>query len=221
MLDLYRNFIKPGDVVFDIGANVGDRTRIFRALGARVVAVEPQSVCIRRLQATFASDDLVTVVPAAVGRTVGEAVMHTSQAHIISSLSTAWLSNVQQTGRFGPHRWDREETVRVVTMDSLISEYGRPAFCKIDVEGFEAEVLAGLSTELPALSFECTPEFGSNTAACIARLAELGAYEYNLSVGETMRFEFDRWVDADTVRRAVDKIDPHTYADMYARRRRP
>ena len=43
---LYRQFIEPGDLVFDIGAHVGDRVSSFRRLGARVVAVEPQALLI-------------------------------------------------------------------------------------------------------------------------------------------------------------------------------
>jgi hypothetical protein len=47
---LYGRFVKPGDLVFDIGAHVGDRVAAFRRLGARVVAVEPQPALVRTLR---------------------------------------------------------------------------------------------------------------------------------------------------------------------------
>ena len=47
---LYAGFVKPGDLVFDVGAHVGDRVRAFRRLGARVIAVEPQPAMVRALQ---------------------------------------------------------------------------------------------------------------------------------------------------------------------------
>ena len=221
MLSLYGAFVQSGDLVFDIGANVGNRTRTFRQLGARVVAVEPQKFCVQRLQARFSSDKLVSIVPSALGRVAGTATMRTSQAHVISSLSAAWLSRVQETHRFAAHNWDRVEHVTVTTMDSLIAEFGRPVFCKVDVEGFESEVLAGLSTELPALSFECTPEYLSNTMKCIDRLGQLGDYEYNFNLSETMKLELDEWVDAIRIRDVIQEIDSRTFADIYARQRRP
>lgn len=52
-LNLYGQFIRPGDLCFDIGANLGNRVALFLALGATVVAVEPQEICTRVLQLKF------------------------------------------------------------------------------------------------------------------------------------------------------------------------
>ena len=46
---LYRRFVGPGDLAFDIGSHVGDRIGAFRRLGARVIALEPQPDCVRVL----------------------------------------------------------------------------------------------------------------------------------------------------------------------------
>src|SRR5215475_11533765 len=65
---LYSQFIAPGDLVFDVGAHVGDRVAAFRRLGARVVAVEPQPALHRTLGLLFGRDRNVMLVRAAVGR---------------------------------------------------------------------------------------------------------------------------------------------------------
>jgi len=143
--------------------------------------------------------------------------MQTSQATVISSMSAEWLASVRQSGRFGVHDWKQRVTVRVTTMDALIAEYGQPAFCKLDVEGFESEVLAGLSSAVPALSFECTPEFLTNTISCVDRLNELGHYEYNYNLSETMRFELADWVSPGQIQQLLRTIDSNTFADVYAR----
>src|SRR3972149_2335437 len=68
---LYRRFLKPGDLAFDIGAHVGDRVASFRRLGARVVAVEPQPQLARLLRVLFVFDRQGAIEPGAVGRTKG------------------------------------------------------------------------------------------------------------------------------------------------------
>ena len=216
---LYGAFVQPGQLVFDIGANIGERTAMFRELGARVVAVDPQPVCVERLRARFASDGSVTIVPKAAGRNAGVAEMQTSQAHEISSMSAGWLASVKISGRFRGHNWDRSEKVEVTTLDALIAEHGRPSFCKVDVEGFESEVLAGLSTAIPAISFECTPEYLTNTTSCIERLRAIGNYEFNNNLSGGMNFELADWVGADSILASLERIDPGSVADIYARLR--
>ena len=45
--NFYGVFLLPGDLCFDIGANLGNRTRCFRHLGCEVVSVEPQTFCFK------------------------------------------------------------------------------------------------------------------------------------------------------------------------------
>ena len=84
--------------------------------------------------------------------------------------------------------------VPCTTLDALIAEHGQPAFAKIDVEGFEATVLAGLSRPLPALSFEFTTIQRDVALACLDRLASLGRYGFDVALGESQALTFNRWV---------------------------
>src|SRR5258708_6187081 len=72
---LYAHFIKPGDLCFDIGAHVGDRVGYFLSLGARVVAVEPQPAAMAVLRHLYGRNPRVTLVQAAAGGAIGEAVL--------------------------------------------------------------------------------------------------------------------------------------------------
>src|SRR5580704_9749479 len=155
---LYATFMGQGDLVLDVGANVGDRTKIFRHLGARVVAVEPQASCRDFMAKRFQGDRMISIVPAAVGADNGVATLRVGGLDALGTLSTRWLERVQSSHRFGDSRWDRTEQCAVVTLDSLIAEHGEPSFVKIDVEGFEGEVLKGLRQSRPALSIEFTVE---------------------------------------------------------------
>ena len=70
---LYHQFAGEGDLCFDVGANLGNRVRCFRAIGCRVIAIEPQSFCLRALQSEFGGDDKVRILPVALGAAPGTA----------------------------------------------------------------------------------------------------------------------------------------------------
>ncbi|HYH30101.1 MAG TPA: FkbM family methyltransferase [Pseudonocardia sp.] len=218
---LYGEFLGPGDVGFDIGAHVGGRVRTWRRLGARVVAVEPQPDCLRVLRLLFGRDRGVTVVPAAVGAAAGRAQLGVSTATpTVSSMSAGWRKSVKGDRSFARVRWDRSVEVEVVTLDDLVTAHGEPAFCKIDVEGFEADVLAGLSRPLRALSFEYLPPTHDAALAVLDRVERLGApgYVYNYSPVETMRFASQRWLDAAELRALLERVRPlGRSGDVYAR----
>jgi FkbM family methyltransferase len=215
-IPFYRQFVRGGDLVFDVGANVGDRAAIFARLGARVVAVEPMGSLARRLRLRFALTRRVRIVRAAVGAEVGTAQLAVCDAApTINTLSTAF----QTQSRFaGDYRWDRTETVRVTTLDHLIRRYGVPAFCKIDVEGFEASVLAGLSRAIPYVSFEFTREFLDQALLCVGRLTALGYARYNVALGEDARLLLPDWVSGQEVFvRLTERMTPDLWGDIYAR----
>ena len=219
MRSFYAAIAVPGVLVFDVGANVGNRTKVFLRLGARVVAVEPQPGCASLLAEAFAGEPRLTLVREALGDAIGDAEMTLSDASTISSMSPGWIAAVRRSGRFAAYRWDRTVTVPVTTLDRLIERHGVPAFVKIDVEGFEREVLRGLSAPLPALSFEFTPEWSEAAFACLAHLESLGPHRFNYSFGETLRLESEAWLDAEQVRARIAALhgDARAFGDVYAR----
>lgn len=198
---LYAPFVGPGDLVFDIGAHLGDRTRAFRALGARVVALEPQPALLRRLERTFGGADGVHVVGAAAGAAPGWAEMATSAAHpSVSTLAHGWRERIaRENPGFRGVRWEGRVRVPVTTLDALVAAHGLPRFCKIDVEGYEPEVLAGLGHPVEALSVEFVAGGLDGTLACVRRLGDLGDYTFNAIQGEGRRFLFPGWRSAPEI----------------------
>lgn len=216
LVRFYRGLIAPGQLAFDIGAHVGNRSRALRRAGARVVAVEPQAPFAAFLRLSLPGD--VTLVQAACGASEGEADLAVSSLHpTVSSLGPLPAEAAAAPG-FTHVRWDARQRVQVTTLDALIAAHGRPGFVKIDVEGAEPEVLAGLSQPLPVVAFEYLPALPGPAAAAVTRLAALGSYEFNAVRGEAPEFLWSDWRDAGAVQAwlaARPSGDPS--GDIYAR----
>ena len=216
---LYTNFAGPGDLTFDLGAHVGNRTRALAALGCRVVALEPQPDFARVLRALFALRTNVEIVEAAVGARAGRASLSLSdRSPTMTTLATEWRDERARDPVFARVRWNRDIEVDTTTLDRLIARFGTPAFIKIDVEGAEPQVLAGLSQPVRALSFEYLPHALSYTRACVARLTALGPYCFNWSPGESYLLASERWMTGDELAAALETAPAQRRSgDIYAR----
>ncbi len=218
-LRFYSQFIQEGDLCFDIGANIGDRTLIFSELGARVIAIEPQSTCVKALKKRINGNRSIVTLWKAVGDKKGYIGLKVNtEANCLSSCSPEWIEVVKGTKRFTQNQWDRTITVPITTLDDLIDNYGIPSFIKIDVEGFEHTVLKGLSQSVRAVSFEYTPGYISSAKDCIDRLTTLGVTRFNYSIGEDMKFKLPEWVDGLEMYRILAKLpDTALAGDVYAK----
>lgn len=188
----YGQFVKPGALVFDIGAHAGDRTACFARLGARVVAAEPQPAFARLLRFLHRGDPQVIVEPVAIGAREGTIALNLNVDNpTVSTVSAEFIAAARGAQGWATQAWSRTIEVPVLTFDTLIARHGRPAFVKLDVEGWEHEALAGLSVLPDVLSFEFTTIQKDVALACLDRLAALGATRFRASLGESLAFEED------------------------------
>jgi FkbM family methyltransferase len=218
--EFYKDLVGPGALVFDIGANLGNRTKIFLRLGARVVAFEPQSSCAKVLKRVLGKDRKFRLVQEALGEKAGVADMHISTARVLSTLSDDWIESVSRTGRFGDEQWTAREPVQISTFDEAIKLYGVPQFAKIDVEGYERQVIAGLSHPIGGGSLEFAAEALHDTIWCLEKLQSISPYRFQFSTAESMHWTWAAWeniADAKSALTSLARADPQAWGDVYFR----
>ena len=197
---LYQPFLAKGDIAFDIGAHLGDRSAAFQALGAQVIALEPQPALAKWFQRLLKSPH-ISLLPMAVGPEPGYADIAISVGNpTLSTLATEWRSLVgERNPGFQRVRWEQTLRVEMTTLDALIERFGEPRFIKIDVEGFEAKVLQGLSHPVAALSVEFVAGMLEVSHDCLAQINRLGDYRFNAIAGEQRQFRFATWQTPDAM----------------------
>ncbi|MGH9533775.1 MAG: FkbM family methyltransferase [Terriglobales bacterium] len=220
--EFYRRLLpqlRKGDTIFDVGANVGQKTAAFLRLGARVIAVEPDARCRRVLAEKFLRWRLrprpVSIVHAAVGRAPGRATMWVdAPGSALNTLSPKWAQALREDGARagGEFEFAAHREVAVTTIDDLASEFGLPRFLKIDVEGFEEEVLLGMRRPVPLLSFEVNlPEFLPEGLRCIGILESLApAGSFNLTGDCSRGFDLPVWARAADAAIALSACRDHS-----------
>jgi FkbM family methyltransferase len=215
---LYGRFVQRGDLVFDVGAHVGDRVASFRRLGARVVAVEPQPALVKVLKLIYGRARDVSIEAVAIGRNAGMAdFLINADNPTVSTASREFIDAARGAPGWEAQRWTKTTQVPMTSLDALIAKHGVPAFIKIDVEGFEAEALAGLSRPVKALSFEFTTIQRDVALACIDRCVALGYTRFNAALGESQTLAHSDWIDGVAIARWLTAL-PHeaNSGDVYA-----
>ncbi len=212
--DLISQFVTSGSLVFDVGANIGQKIDSYLAREAKIVCFEPQPNCVAILNQKYQNHPNVTIVNKGLAEKPGEMKLSVcDDANVLSTFADHW-----KTGRFSHVNWEDTILVEVTTLDQMIQQWGKPYFCKIDVEGFEYQVLKGLSQSIPYLCFEFTAEFLDEAKRCVAHLQQLGYKQFNFATGEEQKLTLTDWVSAEDLFAAIIGCnDSLLWGDIYAK----
>lgn len=216
--DLYSKIISYGDLVFDIGANHGDRTKIFLYLGAKVVAVEPNQILCDKLKRKFG--DRISIEQKAVGDSCGKTVLFINETDVLSTTSEEWIDSIRKSGRFGElvNHFNKKIEVEVITINDLIEFYGIPKFAKIDVEGGEFQIIKTIkNSSICALCFEfAIPESLDNSLKCLTHLNNIGYDFFNISFGESFQFLSDKRMNISEISNLLYNLPSMSWGEIYA-----
>ncbi|HEV7330760.1 MAG TPA: FkbM family methyltransferase [Flavisolibacter sp.] len=195
-ISFYHSFLPATNLIFDIGGYDGHKTAAFLHIADKVVCCEPDVTNFDVLKTRFRHQrNRVFLENVALGAEQGTGTMFLH--HDASAFNTLNPKFKEITESDNLQKWNEkirfQKTVPVTTttLDNLISKYGHPYFIKIDVEGYELEVLKGLSKPVPFLSIECLlPDFSDELQQNIQLFLHLDAKaQFNMAVDEKLLFE--------------------------------
>jgi len=218
----YSQFIdSDDDIFFDVGANFGNRIEPIVDQGIKIIAIEPQIECVEFLNKKYNGN--ITVVQKGLGEFEEVKTMYLSNTSTLSSFSKSWIEATKASGRFSGYKWDKKRQISITTLDALISLYGKPKFIKIDVEGYELEVLKGLSQPIEYISFEyAMPEAKETILNCIDRIVEISPknqVQFNYSVREDLKWALKQWINPQQMKEVVysHKFAESKFGDVYSK----
>lgn len=219
-VNFYRKLLggfRSGDIIFDVGANVGEKTDVFLRLGARVVAVEPDERCQEILRGKFLEYRLapkpVVIVSQAVSEKVAvETFWIDRPGSALNTLSQKWADTLRGDKKRFEYTSDvlefaHKKIIDTTTLEHLTLTHGLPFFVKIDVEGHELSVLQGLRRPVPYLSFEVNlPEFRQEGLQCLEVLEDLAAAgQFNYASDCKCGLVLDRWANRQQLSQVLDE----------------
>lgn len=211
---LYSEIVPAGALCFDIGANVGGNTEAMLAVGLRVVAVEPQPNCVVEIQQRCrAHRARLTVVQAGLGAKEDRATLYLRERSTQASMNSDWE---------GVPKGQLE--IAVHTYDTLVAMHGRPYYAKIDTEGSEDQVVAGMSEAPHLLSFEYhfSKERWQDAVAILEALRDKGMTEANVISSTDPSFAYSQWVPIDAFPERMwsdySSVREFGYGDIFVRR---
>jgi FkbM family methyltransferase len=178
---------KKFNLIFDIGANIGNTVSQFNTVANKVICFEPNPILVNHLKNRFINDSVI-VDERGVSNKGGTQTFKISNADTISTLSEDWVTNSRFTESY---IWDNHIQIETVTLDSIIEQYGIPDYVKIDVEGHEYELLTSFTKFLPdtLFSFEWAEEQKSKIDLTMQHLNKLGYDSFAFTDADEILFD--------------------------------
>lgn len=213
----YSRFINSQDLVFDIGANCGNRTSVFLSIGAEVIAIEPNPKLANYLSRKFGTK--ATIVPKAVGNKNGSIDLYINDTDVLSTTSQKWINAVKESSRFGDlvNNFSNKVEVEMTTLNDLTNIYKTPKFVKIDVEGVEIDVVKNIkNSSIQIISFEfAIPESLEDTLNILVHLNNVGYKFFNISFGESMEFLTNKKLSLKQINNLLHNLPTMSWGDIY------
>ena len=178
----YSNFIGNSDFAITIGDSNGNISEILLQLGALVLVVEPLPENFVYAEKKLKNYPQTILLHEDIGAFNAQFTYNEAYEKNILPYSSNLTVGADQS------------VVKIRTVDELIREYGLPAFIKINANGFENEVLKGITVPILLVSVSFYSYLHSKTTENVRRLMTIGDYEFNWILNEDAKFQSKEWL---------------------------
>jgi FkbM family methyltransferase len=205
------------ELIFDVGANKGDKSAIFLALTKKVIAFEPSEKWFAFLMKRFRNQNIELFNFALGGAESfleyyeienNEGYNSLSKKHIETTVTARGISTLSSV---------KSKKIKVEIIENFITRFGKPIYIKIDVEGYEYEVIKGLKSAVPIISFEANlPEFCDETIQIIEYLTNNLSDRYRFNFIAESSFLKDQFLSKEEAIKVLQTTS-FRYLEIYAR----
>jgi FkbM family methyltransferase len=209
-IDFYKSIVGTSNkLIFDVGANVGTKSKIFSLLSEKVVAFEPDLQNLKILNARLKYNKHCVIDGYALSSKESTAKYYSiGNDSAYNSLSEKHINTVVKSRKIVSDKNGLTQyEVKTNTLDFFIDKYGKPDYIKIDVEGFEKEVVSGLNILVALISIEANlPEFLPETIDIVNYLDKLskGGYLFNYAINNY--FELKEFVNITEFKKELSAL---------------
>ena len=172
---------------FDIGCCNGKWIDANYQEDIMFIGIEPHKVQYAECVERFADKKNVKMVNLLVANRVGEFDFYPFDQ--ISTVSNDWMTKSRHRHTEYPPPYKVQST----TLDLIIAQFGIPDYIKIDVEGFEYEVLKGLTQKVGMIAFEFVEEIDTMVWDCMKYLHDLGYNEFDWTHWDQYNYRPEKW----------------------------
>jgi FkbM family methyltransferase len=177
-------------ILFDIGANKGLFTDSNRSKFDKCVLVEPIPSLCDFLRNKYNQDTNISIEQSIVSSTK-DLPFYICEHDVLSTCDPDWISKSRHSA--GHYRYTKLEETNYISIDELIEKYGSPSFIKIDVEGYELNVLKSMSKKTCDIAFEWAEEKKVETLETVVYLNTLGYDKFHIQMDDKYDYIPNNW----------------------------
>jgi FkbM family methyltransferase len=191
-------------ILFDIGANRGLYTDSNAKKYDKFILVEANKHLCNFLKNNYINNPNI-IIEQKIVSSDKNTVFYISNVDVISSCDSEWINNSRFSNK-SCYNFNKTTDNESITIDELVEKYGIPEYIKIDVEGYELNVLKSMTKKYCPIGFEWAEEKKDELLLSLEYVKSLGYEKFCLQKEDKYDFVPEKWLDYNQIYKIVDEL---------------